>query len=70
MDTEIGKGYHLVASLPTGRQQVVCALLVVPSCQQVWNKLVTTCNKLDGIIKLVARLFQQIRNSHDITILL
>jgi hypothetical protein len=29
---------HLVASLPTSRQQVVFALLV-PSCQQVWNKL-------------------------------
>jgi hypothetical protein len=31
---------HLVASLPTSRQQVVFALLV-PSCQQVWNKLLT-----------------------------
>jgi hypothetical protein len=33
---------HLAASLPTSRQQVVFALLV-PSCQQVWNKLLTTC---------------------------
>ena len=33
--------------------QLVFALLV-PSC---WNKLLTTCNKLDGIIKLVTRLF-------------
>jgi hypothetical protein len=29
---------HLVASLPTSRQQVVFAQLV-PSCQQVWNIL-------------------------------
>ena len=54
---------------PTSRQQVVFAMLV-PSCQQVWNKLLTTCNKLDDIIRLVARLFQQVRYSHDITILL
>jgi hypothetical protein len=47
-----------IASLPTSRQQVVFALLV-PSCLQVWNKLVTTCNKLDGVIRLVARLFEQ-----------
>jgi hypothetical protein len=26
----------------------------------LWNKLLTTCNKLDGIIRLVARLFQQL----------
>ena len=31
---------HLVTSLPTSRQEVVFALLV-PSCQQVWNKLLT-----------------------------
>ena len=60
---------HLVASLPTSRQQVVFAILV-PSCQQVWNKLLTTCNNLVDIIRLVARLFQQVRCSHDITILL
>jgi hypothetical protein len=60
---------HLVASLPTSRQQVVFALLV-PSCQQVWGKLLTICKNLDGIISLVARLFQQVRYSHDITILL
>jgi hypothetical protein len=60
---------HLVASLLTSRQQVVFALLV-PSCQQDWNKQLTTCNKLVDIIRLVARLFQQFRYSHDITILL
>jgi hypothetical protein len=41
-----------------------------PSCQQVWNKLLTTCNNLVDIIRLVARLFQQIRYGHEITILL
>jgi hypothetical protein len=60
---------HLVASLQTSRQQVVPALLV-PSCQQVWNKLLTTCNNRVDIIRLVARLFQHVQYSHDITILL
>ena len=36
---------QLVASLQTSRQQVVFARLVT-SCQQVWNKLLTTCNNL------------------------
>jgi hypothetical protein len=54
---------HLVASLPTSRQQVAFVLLV-PSCQQVWNKL-TMCNNLVDISRLVARLFQQVRYSHD-----
>jgi hypothetical protein len=60
---------HLVASLPTSRQQVVFVLLV-PSCQQIWNKLLTTCNNLVDIIRLVASVFQQVRYSHDITVLL
>ena len=51
---------HLVASLPTNRQQVVFALLV-PSCQQVWNKLLTICNNFVDIIRLVTRLFQQVQ---------
>jgi hypothetical protein len=43
----------------------------VPSCQQVWNNLlICSCNNLVGIIRLVARLFQQVRCSLDITILL
>jgi hypothetical protein len=60
---------HLIASLLTSRQQVVFALLV-PSCQQVWKKLLTTCNNLVDIIRVVARLFQQVRYSHNIKILL
>ena len=60
---------HLATSLSTSRQQVVFALLVT-SCQQVWNKLLTTCDNLVDIIRLVARLFQQVRYSHDITVLL
>jgi hypothetical protein len=35
--------------------------------QQVWNKLLTTCNKLDDIIRLVTRLFLQVWYNHDIT---
>jgi hypothetical protein len=60
---------HLVASLPTSRQQVVFAMLV-PSCQQVWNKLLTTCNNLVDIIRIAKMLFQQVRYSHDIAVLL
>ena len=58
---------HPVASLPTSRQQVVFALPFA-SCQQVWNKLLTICNNLFDIIRVVARLFQQVQYSHDITI--
>ena len=47
---------HLVTSLPTSRQQDVFALLVT-SCQQVWNNLLTTCNNLVEIIRLIGRLF-------------
>ena len=60
---------QLVASLQTSRQQVVLARLVT-SCQQVWNKLLTTCNNLVDIIRLVTRLFPQGCYNHDITILL
>ena len=60
---------QLVASLQTSRQQVVFARLVT-SCQQVWNKLLTTCNNLVDIVRLVTRLFQQGSYNHDITILL
>jgi hypothetical protein len=34
--------------------------LLVPSCQQVWNKLLTTCNNLVDIIRLVARFFKEV----------
>ena len=60
---------QLVASLQTSAQQVVFAQLVT-SCQQVWNKLLTTCNNLVDIVRLAARLFQQGCYNHDITILL
>ena len=63
---------HLAENLPTtatSRQQVVFALLV-SSCEQAWNKLLTTCNNLVDSIRLAARLFQQVRHSRDITILL
>ena len=60
---------QLVASLQTSRQQVVFARLVT-SCQQVWNKLLTTCNNLVDIVRLVTRLFPQGCYNHDLTILL
>jgi hypothetical protein len=53
---------HLVTSLATSHQQVVFALLVT-SCQQFCNNLLslTTCNDLAEIIRLVTRLFWQVR---------
>ena len=35
--------------------RTACSMLL----QQVWYKLLTVCNKLDDIIRLVTRLFQQ-----------
>ena len=60
---------QFVASLQTSRQQVVFARLGTSS-QQVWNKLLTACNNLVDIIRLVTRLCQQGCYNHDITILL
>ena len=56
---------QLVTSLQTSRQQVVFARLVT-SCQQVWNKLLTICDNLVDIIRLVTRLFQQGCYNHEI----
>ena len=50
---------QLVASLQTSRQQVVLTLIVT-SCRQICNKLLTTCNNLVDIVRLVTRLFQQV----------
>jgi hypothetical protein len=50
----------LVASLPTSRQQVVFALLV-PSCQQVWNKLLTVV----AILLILSDLLQGCLNKSD-----
>ena len=61
---------HLVTSLSTSRQQAVFALLVT-SCQQVWNKLLTICNNLVDIIRLVILqgCSNKSRYSHDIAVL-
>lgn len=50
---------QFVASLQT-RQQVAFTPFV-PSCQQFWNKLLTAVNNLVNIIRLGARLSQQVR---------
>jgi hypothetical protein len=63
------RAYTCKSLLTISRQQVVFARLVA-SFQQVWNRLWTTCIILVDIIVLVARLFQQARYCHDITILL
>ena len=55
---------------PTAFGKCAKQVVIVPSCQQVWRKLLTTCNRLDGIIRLVARLFQQVWYSLDTTIFL
>jgi hypothetical protein len=56
---------HLVASLPTS-----CARTACPKLSTSLDKLLTTCNNLVDTIRLVARFFQQVRYSHDITTLL
>ena len=43
---------------------------LVTSCQQVWNKLLTTCNNLVDIITLVTRFIRQGCYNRDITIFL
>jgi hypothetical protein len=48
---------QVVTNLFTSCQQVVFALLVPSCCDKFWNKLLITCNKLDGIIRPVAKLF-------------
>jgi hypothetical protein len=60
---QLGTSSADTPSLPTSRQQVVLALFV-PSMEQ----LVNSCELY--IIRLVARLFQNDRCSHDTTILL
>ena len=42
---------QVVTSLFTSCQHVVFALLAPSLLWQVWNKLLTNCNKLDGIIR-------------------
>ena len=50
---------QVVTSLFTSCSQDVFALLVPNLLEQVWNKLLTNCNKLDGTIRPVTRLLQQ-----------
>ena len=59
---------QLVAILQTSHQQVVFAQLVT-HCQQFWNKLLRTCNKLVDIIRLITRLLQQSCYNHIIILL-
>jgi hypothetical protein len=47
---------QVVTNLFTSCRQVVFALLVPIFC----DKLLPTCNKFDGIIRLVTRLFSQV----------
>ena len=53
-------------NLLSSRYQDVFALLV-PSCWQVWNKLLSTCDKVDDGNRLATSLFQQVcSNKFDI----
>ena len=57
--------------LPANKSSTSRVRRLVTRCQQVWNKLLTTCNNLVvDINRLVARLFKQDCYNHDITILL
>jgi hypothetical protein len=65
---------QIVTNLFTSCRQVVFALLVPSQCCKACNKFgtsrysLTTCNKLDGITRLVTRLFNTSAcYSHDIT---
>ena len=42
--------------------------LLVPSCQQVWNNLLTSSNILADFVRLITSFVQQICYNHDITI--
>ena len=70
------KNAQLATSLQTSCNKFVnklstsCLRTAPKLLQQVWNKQLTTCNKLVGIIRLVTRLFQQVRYNNDITSLL
>ena len=46
----------------TACQQDVCGLLV-PSCCEVWNKLLSSCNKVNEANSLANKLFQQVISS-------
>jgi hypothetical protein len=48
---------QVVTNLFTSCRQVGFALLVPSCCNKFGTKLLTTCNMLDGIIRLVTRLF-------------
>jgi hypothetical protein len=58
---------------PCWYHQTCCKVVPTSPIQSWYNnivyKLLTACNKRVDIIRLVARLFQQVRYSHDITIL-
>jgi hypothetical protein len=47
-----------------------CVRTACPKLSTSMEQVVNSCNNLAGIIRLVVRLFQQVRYSHDITILL
>ncbi len=71
---QICKNAQIITGLPAScfksvyKLSASCVRTAVPMLlQQVWNNLLTTCNKFDGIIRLIAKLFQQVRYSLDIT---
>jgi hypothetical protein len=59
-----------ISHLVTGLSLTSCVRTACPKLSTSLEQLVNSCNKLVDIIRLVARLFQQIRYSHYITILL
>ena len=57
-------------SKSANKSSTSCVRTACPKLSTSFNKLLTTCNNLVDIIRLVARLLQQVRYSHDIRILL
>ena len=61
---------NLTTCCKSANRPSTCSHDLLQTCQQVWNKLLTTCNNLVDIVRIVTRLFQQVCYNHDITILL
>ena len=60
---------HLLARL-TNKPSTSCVHIACPKLSTSMEQLVNSCNDLVDIIRRVTRLFQQVRFSHDKTILL
>ena len=61
---------HTSCSKSVNKPSTSCVRTACPKLSTGMEEAVNNCNNLVDIIRLIARLFQQVRYSHDITILL